>query len=153
MRVSGNGKSDAIDTSLDVGLHLVLPKADDFPAHPPQATMVPVIAAAIGLYLRFPLSGKLGPPAWKPPSVPEVTVDEEGNFLLTENEIRASRQIARMSLAVQPKLGQHSGDAPFWTGVCSPDSRHHGTALLGRHDVPFVPPRLGRRDACHRPLT
>ena len=81
--------------------YLMFPYSNDLPAHPSQAPVVPGVATPRRVNLGLPLVGQLVAPLRKPPSVPEVSVDENGHLCITKDKIRPARQFSHMTLPGQ----------------------------------------------------
>lgn len=88
--------------------------------------------------LGFPGFGQLVSPLGESPSVPEVTIHEYGDSLISEHEIWSAGQIA--SLGFVPPTSRIEGfcDKPLGPRIPSLDSCHHLASLFWGHDVPTV---------------
>src|SRR5215211_4696017 len=72
---TADSQLDAICASRWIGLDLVLPKPDDRPAAPAEATEVFGVPSHIPLDLLAPVGSQTISPLVEPPPVPEVAVD------------------------------------------------------------------------------
>ena len=121
----------------------MLPQTDNPPSEPTKATVVSAIPAAISINFCLPFFGELAAPLRKSPPVPEIAINEDGNFLLPEDKIRPSWQIPGMAFPRKATFGQGGHHLLLRTGICSLDPGHDGAALLDGHDVTLMPSRFG----------
>jgi hypothetical protein len=90
------------DTRNCIQLNLVLPDCERFPPEATQLLGVPLIPFAVAANLVSPEGWQLVLPDWKPPTMPEIAVDEDGHPCLRENEIRTPREGAIMLSEFEP---------------------------------------------------
>src|SRR5260221_187814 len=113
----------------------MLPDADDFPAIRPQAAEVALIAVAVGAEVVAPELRKFMFPRGQPPTVPKISVHEDGELFLWENDVGTAGQGADVATEFQPfgaKLPLHQF---FQRAVLQFHALHGASALGGREVV------------------
>jgi len=99
---TADSQLDAICASRWIGLDLVLPKPDDRPAAPAEATEVFGVPSHIPLDLLAPVGSQTISPLVEPPPVPEVAVDENSDPGSAEDDIGLTRQDCNMNAVPKP---------------------------------------------------
>jgi len=88
-----NDTPDALEASLRRFLEGVLPDADDFPSLPAELAVDAFVAGHVVLSLfvpELPVGFWAGVALWA--SVPETSIDEDGDFRARKSKIGFSRQ-------------------------------------------------------------
>ena len=89
-------------------------------------------------------------PQWKPPAVPEVAVDENGQFSPSINKIGAARQISSVPFHLDSLLQESSCHRDLRAGVLAANPRHYLTAHLRQTISPVCFPGTGLLPADQR---
>jgi hypothetical protein len=114
---------------------LVFPDSHDLPTEASELPVVFLVAFSITGNLVAPEVWQFVAPDLEAPPMPEVTVDENGNSFLREDEIGTAREGAIMLPEFDPRGLQKGADISFRGCILPLNSRHHSTSLLRRYDV------------------
>jgi len=111
-----HGTRKHLDAPFEIAHDISLPKAQNPPAGVDQLSSVPKIAPYVSEDFRNPILlvvrlyelGREGPESSSPPlnSVPEITIDKDGQLLEGKNEVRLSAKMRGMCLESKSGLSE-----------------------------------------------
>lgn len=97
LSLSGDRPADAVKSTgmygglnapghcFRIGKNVVLPHTEYEPSTPPKTPEIALVSQPVSLYLLLPKGREFVPPGRKSPSVPKVSINEDGNLGSSEH--------------------------------------------------------------------
>jgi hypothetical protein len=130
-------RSDSVTDRLQSTLHVAFPNADYLPLTPSQGRADATVACTIGSDLRHPISRvvSLRKPAkagLEMPAMPKVSINEDGNPLPREYDVRLPRHLSGSNAKAKAECVQVSPQRHFRFRIALAARRPSATTRVGR---------------------
>lgn len=126
---------DPCAASFKILLDLVLPESQDLPAGRPQVFRYGSISVAVALDLLTPERSEFMCPPVEIVSMPEITIEENGQLGTIEGEVRAAPHLLRVLGRPMTALPKFASDLALDKGSAPLNARHERATLFGAHHV------------------
>jgi hypothetical protein len=116
--------NNSCDASAAIALNLMLPNAYDFPAAAPKLAKIAFVAGSVAVNFFPPEWLQLVFPAREPVTVPEVAIDENGQFPFGKNQVGTSRECPHVSSKSNAPESELTTNQKLDIGSVLPNARH-----------------------------
>lgn len=135
LRPRTNGFLNPVNAASRIAFDLVFPYPNDAPACSTEPMKIAVVTPSVTFDLLLPVRSELSTPTREPPAVPVISVDEDDDFRIDEDEVWSSREAAPMFAKPKATSMKQPTNSKFRSSVLAADQRHGATALLRREIV------------------